>query len=263
MNKYLDFATEISKKGGQRLYKSFKTTKANKRGTSKEVKSVFDGVVDDLIKEGIKKEFPNHSYLTEESGLIDKNSDFLWVIDPLDGTGNYENHNPFFSVSVSLWKNNNPILGVIEAPALKERFVGIKGKGAYIYDMENGKKQELKVSNTEDLKKSYFVFCEGSEILSDRIVRNFKEVYSKTKDFRKIGSAALELSWIAAGRAEGYITYKIPIWDIAAGIIVLSEAGGELFNFNGDKIRLNDFSAKEKLDLLATNGRIPLNVNLQ
>ena len=260
---HLNFATKISKKAGQRLHESFKTTEANKRGTSKEVKSVFDDVVDNLIKKGIEKKFPTHSYLTEESGLIDKSSDFLWIIDPLDGTGNYENHNPFFSVSVSLWKNNNPVLGVIEAPALRERFVGVRGKGAYLYDMKERKKKELKVSNTENLKKSYFVFCEGSETSSDRIIENFKEVYLKTKDFRKIGSAALELSWIAAGRAEGYITYKIPIWDIAAGIIVLSEAGGELFDFNDNKIDLDGFEVMKKVDLLATNGRIPLNVNLQ
>ena len=263
MNQYLNFATEISKKAGKRLQKSFKSDKANKRGTSKEVKSVFDDVVDELIKGGIENHFPTHSYLTEESGLVDKESDFLWIIDPLDGTGNYENHNPFFSTSISLWKNNEPLIGIIEAPALRERFVGIRNEGAYLCNLENDKRKDLKVSNVKSLKESYFVFCEGTEESSERIINNFNEIYSKTKDFRKIGSAALELAWIASGRAEGYITYEIPIWDIAAGIIVLNEAGGRLFDFDCNLRPLNKFKSKGQVNLLVTNGQIPLNVNLQ
>ena len=262
-NDYLKFSIKIAQQAGERLNKSFKSEKANKRGTSKEVKSIFDDIVDELIKDGIEKEFSSHSYLTEESGLVDKGSDFLWIIDPLDGTGNYENHNPFFSVSVSLWKGGEPLLGVVEAPALGERFIGVVGGGAYRVNLESGEKKELNASQVDSLGKAYFVFCEGSEKSSKRIVSNFEEIYTKTKDFRKIGSAALELAWIASGRAEGYVTYKIPIWDIAAGLVILKEAGGSFFDFKCNKKELISFDPQEKTDLLATNGVIPLNFNLQ
>ena len=245
------------------MERSFKKSSPDKRGTSKEVKSVFDDIVDKIIKEGIEDEFPNHSYLTEESGLIDKGSDYLWIIDPLDGTGNYENHNPFYSVSVSLWKGDRPVLGVIEAPALEERFIATTGGGAFQIDLKSGDKKRLQVSDIDNLSQSYFVFCEGAEKSTDRIIGNFKEVYEKTKDFRKIGSAALELVWVASGRAEGYITYKIPIWDIAAGLIIANEAGAGLYDFSNKKIDLDRFEMGKKTDLLVTNDRIPLNFNLQ
>ena len=245
------------------MERSFKKSSPDKRGTSKEVKSVFDDIVDKIIKEGIEDEFPNHSYLTEESGLIDKGSDYLWIIDPLDGTGNYENHNPFYSVSASLWKEGEPVLGVIEAPSLEERFIGTVGGGAFQVDLKSGDKKRLQVSGIDNLSRSYFVFCEGAEKSTNRITGNFKEVYKKTKDFRKIGSAALELAWVSSGRAEGYITYKIPIWDIAAGLIIADEAGAGLYNFSGKRMDLESLEMDKKIDLLVTNDRIPLNFNLQ
>lgn len=262
-NNFLQFAVEISEKAGNRLKKSFKAKNPTKRGTSKEVKSVYDNIVDDLIKKGIQKKYPDHSYLTEEAGLVDKSGDYLWIIDPLDGTGNFENHNPFYSVSVSLWKSGKPVLGVVEAPSLDERFIGVKEKGAWLKDLEKEKKKSLEVSNCKKLKNSYFIYCEGGERSRKRIISNFEEVYSKTKDFRKIGSAALELSWIASGRAEGYVTYQIPIWDIAAGLIILSESGGSLFSFNQDGIDLNDMDLTDERDLVATNGKVALDLNLQ
>ena len=262
-DKHINFGIKIAEEAGQKLKKSFKKSRPQKRGTSKEVGSVFDDIVDKIIKEGIEKEFPNHSYLTEESGLIDKGSRFLWIIDPLDGTGNYENHNPFYSVSISLWKDGKPVLGVVEAPSLKERFIGLKGEGAWKINLETGSEEGLELSKIRTLKDSYFVFCEGSEKDKKRITANFEEIYKKTKDFRKIGSAALELAWIASGRAEGYITYRIPIWDIAAGLIILGEAGGNFYDFSGKKRDLNSFNCNEKTNLLATNGKIPIDFNLQ
>ncbi|MGM0439356.1 MAG: inositol monophosphatase family protein [Patescibacteria group bacterium] len=262
-NKYLKFSKEIAQKAGERLKKSFKSEIANKRGTSKEVKSVFDDIVDSLIKEGIEERFPTHSYLTEESGLIKKNSPFLWIIDPLDGTGNYENHNPFYSVSIALWKNNKPVLGVVEAPSLNERFVALAGEFAYRENIKTGEKDELKISAENNLENAYFIYCEGSEKNKNRIISNFNEIYSATKDFRKVGSAALELAWIASGRAEGYITYQIPIWDIAAGLVIAKEAGGRFYNFKKEDLSISNLNMNERINLLTTNGSVSLNFNLQ
>ncbi len=259
----LEFAIKISKKAGSSLVESFKRSESLKRGTSKEVKSTFDLVADEIIIKGIEDNFPDDSYLTEESGMIDKSSSFLWIIDPLDGTGNYENHNPFYSVSVSLWENGKPIFGIVEAPSLGERFVGITGKEAYREDLKTGERQELKLSGIKDLNRSYFVFCEGAEKSRDRIIDNFSKIYSKTKDFRKIGSAALELSWIASGRAEGYVTYQIPIWDIAAGLCIVWQAGGSVFDFDGREITIEHFNEKNNYDILVTNGRVNIDFDLQ
>ncbi len=113
------------------------------------------------------------------------------------------------------------------------------------------------------MKSSYFVFCEGTENSSERISDNFKEVYSKTKDFRKIGSAALEICWIATGRAEGYVIYGIPIWDIASGILILSEAGGSLHDFHKKIMGWNDFRIDKDHNLIASNGNIPLSFRIK
>lgn len=256
-----EFAFDITERAGDKLLNNFRETGVDKRGTSKEVKSVFDDIADDIILDGLEEKFPNDSYLTEESGYVEGSNDYLWIIDPLDGTGNFENANPFFSVSVSLWKDGKPVLGVIEAPALKERFYADKD-GAYRRDLRTNEEYELSVSDVTDLGSSYFVFCEGNEKSDKRLTTNFREIYCKSKDFRKIGSAALELSWVASGRAEGYITYKMPIWDIGAGIYILKQAGGELMDFNMKQLTWKDFERDSKFDLLATNGAVSLDFSL-
>ncbi len=255
---YFNFANQIAKKAGDELYRSFRKNKPGKRGTSKEVKSTFDLVADQIIVSSIENHFPNHSYFTEETGLVSKNSEYVWIIDPLDGTGNFENHNPFFSVSIALWKNGEPVLSVIEAPALKERFVAQRGRGAFHEDLLTGLTTNAQVSGISNYQDAYFIFCEGCEKDKNRIVKAFSSLYLNSKDFRKIGSAALELASVGVGRSEGYITFKIGLYDIAAGILFLSEAGGEIMDFSKKKISFNQFNLKDKFDIVATNGHIDM-----
>jgi myo-inositol-1(or 4)-monophosphatase len=257
---FLKFAIETGQEAGERLLSSFREGEPRLRGTGKEVKSVYDEVADKIIRKAIEKKYPEHSYLTEEYGLVKKKSDYLWIIDPLDGTANFENHNPFFSVSIALWQKGKPILGVIEAPFLKERFVAVSGAGARHEDFFIGVEKEARVSTIQDLKKSYFASCEGGEKDKGRVASLFQEIYSQAKDARKLGSASLELAWVGIGRLEGYLTTKIPLWDIAAGTLFVKEAGGEILHFDGTPYNWEEFQPEGNFDILVTNGKIKINL---
>lgn len=254
----LDFALRVAERAGVSLKEGFRSERPVKRGSSKDVKSVFDMVADEIIVSSLEEEFPNHSYITEETGLVEKGSDFIWIIDPLDGTGNFENSNPFFSVSIALYRGDQPVLGVIEAPMLKERFWAVAGEGAYSFDLLRGERKEVSPSKISKLEESYFVYCEGGGD-SNRVLDNVDRAKRVTEETRKVGSAALELAWVAMGRADGYFTTQIKMWDIAAGLILAQEAGVRLLNFDGKPYSWSDFSDKKgSYDLLATNDDLDL-----
>jgi myo-inositol-1(or 4)-monophosphatase len=257
MKRFLYFALKIGENASRELYKKFKKEAPLARGTSKEVKSIYDKVSDRIIISSLEKNFPSHSYLTEETGFVDKKSDYLWIIDPLDGTGNFTNHNPFFAVSIALWKKGKPLLGVIEAPALGERFVALYKKGAFYYDLIRKRKFKTKVSKVKETQLSYLVYCEGGEKNKLKVLKIINKYFPKVKEMRKLGSAALELVWVGTGRAEGYLTPKISFWDIAAGILFVKEAGGKLYHFDGKPYQWQDFkNINQTFNLFATNGKI-------
>ncbi len=255
------FTIKIAKRAGDALYNEFRKKDASNRSTGKEIKTTYDNLSDDIIKKSIEKNFPDHSYLTEETGFIEKDSsDYLWIIDPLDGTSNFVNHNPFFSVSIALWYKGRPLVCVIYAPALKEMYTAIAGGGAYLHDFYRNKKRKVVVSNVGKIENSYFVFCEGGENNGKRTARIFSKIYPNSKEFRKIGSAAIELAWVGSGRADGYVTTKISLWDIAAGLLFVKEAGGKNMKFDVSQYRWSDFSIGSKFDLISTNGKIRPNL---
>lgn len=240
------FAVTLAKKAGAFLLQSFRKDKAliKKRGTAKEVHFLQDLKSDKLIIKEIQKKFPKHSILTEESGFIDKKSDYTWVIDPLDGSTNFARGNPFFAVSIALLKKNTVILGVINAPFLKELYVAEIRKGAYL----NGKR--LHVSKTAKLSQSYLVSCEGGDATNALIAKINALFHPLVKDMRKLGSAALESSSVACARSEAYIVRQISPWDIAAGVLLVEEAGGRVADFAG-----KPWKAK-KANLVFSNGKV-------
>lgn len=254
--KYEKFAIKIAEKAGSELLREFRKDDASVRGTGKGIKTLFDLIADNIIKKEIEKNFPDHSYLTEETGFVDKGSDYIWIIDPLDGTSNFVNHNPFFSVSVALWYQGEPILGVIEAPMLQERYIATKGDGAYLVDLLRKKKTKVKVSDVNRLKNSYWVFCDGGEKDQRRVANIFSDTYPRVNEYRKIGSAALELAFVGSGRADGYVTTKIFLWDIAAGMLFVEEAGGKNLHFNGKPYKWGEFYNEDVFDFMATNGKV-------
>jgi len=220
----------LARKAGDTLMKHFRQDWAllKKRSTAKEAATKYDKEVDRLIVEEIKRHYLHHSLLTEESGFLQGDPDWLWIVDSLDGTGNFANFNPFFSVCIALMHKSELLLGAIYAPAIDEFYFAEKGKGAYL----NGVK--IKVSDVSDLSQSYILYCEGGERNRGRTGELLYKVYPRVTDIRKLGSAGLETAWVAAGKGEAYFSTSIEPWDVAPGVLLIQEAGGKVGDFQGN-----------------------------
>jgi len=220
----------LARKAGDTLTKHFRQDWAllKKRSTAKEAATKYDKEVDRLIVEEIKRHYPHHSLLTEESGFLRDDPDWLWIVDSLDGTGNFADFNPLFSVCIALMHQGELLLGAIYAPAIDEFYFAEKGKGAYL----NGAK--LQVSDVSDLSQSYILYCEGGDKDRGRTGELLQKVYPLVTDIRKLGSAGLETAWVAAGKGEAYFSTRIEPWDVAPGVLLVQEAGGKVSDFQGN-----------------------------
>jgi myo-inositol-1(or 4)-monophosphatase len=194
-----------------------------------------------IIINHIKNNFPQHHILSEEAGEKKSDSDYFWIIDPIDGTTNFTMHNPLWSISIGLAYQGELILGVVYAPMLKELYIAEKGKGAKL----NGKK--IKVSQISE-GKILNAYCHGSD---KKDVKRAIKYYSYQKlqqlDCRQLGSAAIELAFVATGRIESIVIPGLNSWDVAAGILIVREAGGKVTDFKN-----NEWNLKSK-DMLASN----------
>jgi myo-inositol-1(or 4)-monophosphatase len=192
----------------------------------------------------IKNVFPEHGILAEEDGVNDVKKDFCWIIDPLDGTVNFVHGVPMFCVSVALRHKKEIISGVIYSPVMKEVFTAQKGKGAYL----NGKK--IKVSKEKELIRALSVtgFPYYVREKSSRVMRNFTEVMTAAQGIRRLGSAALDLAYVACGRFDFFWEEGLKVWDIAAGILLVKEAGGMVTDYEAKR----DILFKDTM--LASNG---------
>lgn len=237
---------DLARKAGDVLMKHFRQDYSlfSLRSTAKEASVRYDKDVDRLIIAEIKRHYPHHSLLTEESGFLQGDPDWLWIVDSLDGTGNFANFNPFFSVCIALMHKNELLLGTIYAPAIDEFYFAEKGKGAYL----NGGR--IRVSDITDLSRSYIFYCEGGEKDRSKTGKIISRVYPHVMDMRKLGSAGLEIAWVATGRGEAYFTTKIEPWDVAPGVLLIQEAGGGVSDFHGDSWKL------QTSDLLFSNGKV-------
>jgi len=236
----------LARKAGDTLMKHFRQdwSLLKERSTAKDAATKYDKEVDRLIVEEIKRHYPHHSLLTEESGFLQDDPDWLWIVDSLDGTGDFANFNPFFSVCIALMYQSELLLGAIYAPAIDEFYFAEKGKGAYL----NGVK--IQVSDVSDLSQSYIFYCEGGEKNRIRTIKLINSVYPLVTDMRKLGSAGLETAWVAAGKGEAYFTTRIEPWDVAPGVLLVQEAGGKVSDFQGNPWK------PETGDLLFSNKKL-------
>jgi myo-inositol-1(or 4)-monophosphatase len=220
----------LARKAGDVLMKHFRQDWAllKERSTAKEAATQYDKEVDNLIIEKIKRRYPYHSLLTEESGFLQGDPDWLWIVDSLDGTGDFANFNPFFSVCIALMHRSELLLGAVYAPAIDEFYFAEKGQGAYL----NGVK--IQVSDVSDLGRSYIFYCEGGDKDRGRTGELLHKVYPWVTDIRKLGSAGLETAWVAAGKGEAYFSTRIEPWDVAPGVLLVQEAGGKVSDFQGN-----------------------------
>jgi myo-inositol-1(or 4)-monophosphatase len=198
----------------------------------------------------IRRDFPDHSILTEESEGLTKDSDYRWIIDPIDGTVNYAHGIPITCVSIAVEKKGEVILGVVYNPMGGEYFFAEKGKGAFLNN------RRISVSKNSDIEKSLLVtgFPYNSSTFKPNPVRLFRKFIMLNVPIRRLGSAALDLCWTACGRFDGFWEYNLNAWDVAAGSLILQEAGGKLSNFKGGKYSIH------MKEILATNGRIHSNM---
>jgi myo-inositol-1(or 4)-monophosphatase len=206
-----------------------------------------DKKVEKIIIDELQKARPNYSILSEEIGEIKNDSEFKWIIDPIDGTSNFLHGIPHFAISIGLEYNGEIICGIIYDPIKDEMFVAEKGNGSYM----NNKR--LRVSARPKLKDC-IIFSGGPRYNSENkelIFKEYKKISSKVHTaIRKFGSASLDLAYVAAGRCDGFWQRDLNYWDIAAGIILVKESGGFITDFNGDHKYL------ENKTLLATNSKI-------
>ncbi len=182
-----------------------------------------------VIIYAIKERFPNHHFLAEESLQATDAQEYRWIIDPLDGTTNYIHQYPVFSISIALEYKKEIILGVVYDPLREELFTAEKGRGAFL------NKHPIKVSSIHSLKDCLVTtgFPFRSKEFIDVYLKLFKTVFHKISDLRRAGSAALDLSYLSCGRCEGFFEIGLSPWDIAAGDILIREAGGVVTDFGG------------------------------
>ncbi len=194
----------------------------------------------------IRKTFPDHAFLAEESGTTEGDSDHLWIIDPLDGTVNYAHGYPAYCVSIGYQYKGEMVAGAVYNPCLDELFVAEKGQGVTL----NGK--TISVSPITDLKQSLLAtgFPYDINESPDNNLDHFQNFIKSCQAIRRPGSAALDLCYTAMGRFEGFWEMKLHPWDYAAGWLMIEEAGGTVTRFDGSPFQIGDRS------ILASNGHI-------
>lgn len=202
-----------------------------------------DGAAERFLLKSIFRDYPQSSIITEETGEYE-GSELLWVIDPLDGTSNYAHGFPWFAVSIGIYEGDKALAGAVYHPVTKEFFFAESGKGAFL----NGKR--IRVSKCKSLRDSLlgtgFYYSKDSQLKNE--IRIFHRMNQLAHAVRRPGSAALDLACVAAGRFDAFWERGLSPWDVAAGMLLVKEAGGKLSDYKGKETGIFD------RELVASNG---------
>lgn len=244
----LNVAVEAVKEAGKFLKYSIGRVRSveTKKGEVRNLVSEIDKMSEEKIIGIIKRHYPNHAILAEESGGSETTSEYKWIIDPLDGTTNFLHGVPIYCVTIAVERKEEVVAGVIYDPNLDELFTSEKGSGAYL----NGKR--MAVSHTSALIQSLLVTGFPYDIAKnpDHATEHFVNFLVEARGIRRLGSAALDLAYTAAGRFDGFWEVNLNPWDMAAGMLFVCEAGGKVTDFAGAPTSIY------KKQVLASNGRI-------
>lgn len=233
MEQILTTAIDASKQAGELLLGYLGKVKAKEK-QPRDLVTQADIESQALIKSILLGAFPDHGFLGEEGDELDVDAEFCWIVDPLDGTTNFVHQLPSFAVSIGLRHGQDLVLGVIYDPLSRECFSAVKGKGAFL----NG--APIQSSDCTDIEKSLLVCSFPSRVVRDSVeVNRFLNVLTKST-VRRMGSAAINCSYVACGRLDGYWATSLSVWDMAAGIVIAREAGATVTNIHGDPIELSD-----------------------
>ncbi|SJZ64125.1 inositol monophosphatase family protein [Sediminibacterium ginsengisoli] len=218
---------------------------SNKEGINNLVTEA-DHAAEKAIFEVIREDYPEHFILSEETGEIIQDSSYKWIIDPIDGTVNFANGIPICCVSIGIEQDGHMILGAVYNPFMNELFFAQRGFGATLND------KRIHVSKKSSLIKSCLVtgFPYTYLDMENGPLQVFEKLIRKGIPVRRLGSAAIDLCWVAAGRFDGFYEHKLQAWDSAAGFLIVEEAGGKVTDFAG-----NPYSPYQP-HIIATNGQI-------
>jgi len=229
MKPFLDIGIEAALKGGEIIrenFGKFDIKKADEKAKNDFVTFV-DRMSEEIIKQTIRKKFPEHSFLAEESGVEEREGEYEWIIDPLDGTHNFIRAFPMVAISIALRKGKVPLIGVVHDPLRRNVFWAMRGEGAFL----DG--ERIHVSSQKKLEGAFI--ATGFPFRAKNVLKNylrvFEEIFLKSAGMRRGGSAALDLAYVACGIFDGFFEYGLSIWDIAAGSILVEEAGGTVSGF--------------------------------
>ena len=243
---YLEIATLAAKKAGQFLLKNLGQVNTIEYKGITNLVSDMDKEAEEIIVSILLENYPQHQILAEERPNQGPASEFKWIIDPLDGTTNYVHGYPCFAVSIALAIREEIMVGVVYDPLLDEGFSSQKGGGAFL------NQKPIKVSETRRLISSLVATGFSYDIITqdDNSLIYFNHMVKHAQGIRRNGSAALELCYVASGRLDGFWEHKLSPWDMAAGSLMVTEAGGRVTTFTG-----NLFSIYGD-EILTTNGNI-------
>lgn len=249
----LDVAVATARAAGALLMDGFgREHEIHTKSSAIDFVTQYDLAAEALITERLRAAFPDHSLVGEEGAAYTGAQPYTWYVDPLDGTNNFSHGFPVFCVSMALYEGQRPVLAVIYDPTRDELFMGVAGRGAHLTGRDGAVKQ-LRVSPTTPLAAGLLATgfpydAHTSPLDNGAYVARF---IKRSFGLRRAGSAALDMAYVAAGRLDGYWEFKLSAWDVAAGILLVLEAGGVVTLIDGRPIELTP-----RLNVLASNGLI-------
>jgi myo-inositol-1(or 4)-monophosphatase len=248
MQNYLETAIEAARQTGELLRSNLSTPLKINVEETHDLKLDLDVRSQELITKIIQTRFPDHTVKGEEGASEKSSKEFEWIVDPIDGTVNFFYGIPHYCISIALQQNDKLVLGVIYDPVKNELWQAIRGEPALL----NG--QPISVSAHTDLSQSIVsVGFSKTEAGIKAGISIFQKLVSQARKCRMMGSAALDMAYVASGRYDAYIERSVNLWDIAAGIVILESAGG--------KVVMEPSSiAENKIAVTATNGKLNINV---
>ncbi|OGE73793.1 MAG: hypothetical protein A3I07_02260 [Candidatus Doudnabacteria bacterium RIFCSPLOWO2_02_FULL_42_9] len=241
MSKYLEVGIEAAKNAEKIILEYLSPDIKISLKSDNSPVTIADQLAEKTIVETIKKIFPDHSFLGEELGQQNNNTEYTWIIDPIDGTKDYSRGIPLFGTLISLFHNNEVILGVSNLPLMKELMYAEKGKGAFV------NRKPVSVSKVRNLEESYVTFGNFNYFVDKGYLDNLSNITRKARGRRGSGDCWM-YHLLAQGKLEVIMEAKTNIWDIAAPSLIVTEAGGKVTDFDGNPIK------KNTTNILASNG---------
>lgn len=241
---------EIVKEAGEILKDGYFSKKDVTFKATKDMVTKYDVAVENFLKKRFLEEFKDFNVIAEESDNTDLEFNNSIIVDPIDGTTNFVNKVPHTCISVGVYKDKKPFIGVVYNPILDELYTAVVGEGAYLNN------EKIQVSTESEFQKSLlstgfpYSNATNQDDLND-VIKKMKDILPRCQDIRRLGSAAIDLCFVARGTYEGYYEMNLKAWDVSAGLIILQEAGGKVTTLDG-----SEYTLFEDKYIVASNNHI-------